>query len=119
MNFIYAGKEIDNDTINRINLLLSTPKGTMPNDREYGIDISFLDNPINVSESLFVIEASYALEKYEKTITVDSVEFSTDDTTGEVTAIITLVDNIDYYGEDEDQDEEEEIDIEEEVEDDE
>ncbi|MGN1125845.1 MAG: hypothetical protein ACI4RI_00240 [Ruminococcus sp.] len=116
MNFIYAGKKVGDDTLNRINLLLSTPKGTMPNDREYGIDISFLDNPINLSEGLFVIEASYALEKYEKTITVDSVEFSIDDTTGEVTATITLVDNIDY---DEDEDEEEGIDIEEEVEEDE
>lgn len=117
MNFIYAGKKVDDDTLNRINLLLSTPKGTMPNDREYGIDISFLDNPINVSEGLFVIEASYALEKYEKTITVDSVEFIVNDVNGEVTAIITLVDNIDYY--DEDQDEEEDFDIEEEVEEDE
>lgn len=116
MNFIYAGKKVDDDTLNRINLLFSTPKGTMPNDREYGIDISFLDNPINVSESLFVIEASYALEKYEKTITVDSVEFNVDDVTGEVTATITLVDNIDY---DEDEDEEEDFDIEEEVEEDE
>lgn len=108
MNFIYAGKKVDDDTLNRINLLLSTPKGTMPNDREYGIDISFLDNPINVSESLFVIEASYALEKYEKTITIESAEFVFNETTGEVTAIITLVDNIDYYDEDEEEVEDDE-----------
>ncbi|MGN1130099.1 MAG: hypothetical protein ACI4Q8_02015 [Ruminococcus sp.] len=109
MNFIFVGKKVDDDTLNRINLLLSTPKGTMPNDRDYGIDVSFLDQPINLSESLFVIEASYALEKYEKTITVDAVDFSIEDTTGEVTATITLADNVDYY-------EEDDIAIEEEVE---
>jgi len=104
MNFIYAGKEIDNDTINRINLLLSTPKGTMPNDREYGIDMSFLDNPINVSESLFVIEASYALDRYEKNITIESAEFTVDKN-GEISAKINIVESVneddddidDYY----------------------
>ena len=106
MNFIFVGKKVDDDMLYRINLLLSTPKGTMLNDRDYGIDISFLDKPINLSESLFVIEASYALEKYEKTITVDSVEFTVDDVTGEVTATITLADNIDY-------EEDDDIDIEE------
>ncbi len=40
----------------RITLLLTTPVGTMPLDREFGTDWTFLDMPSEAAKSLFAAD---------------------------------------------------------------
>ena len=64
-------KEIES----RLKLLLTTPKGTMPMDRNYGIDFeAIIDKPIDVAQTCYATEVIKAVQRYENTVNVTSVE---------------------------------------------
>lgn len=65
---------------NRLRCLITTPQGTMPLDRNYGIDYSaFIDKPITVAQNAYATAVMDAVSKYEETVTVTSVDFITTD----------------------------------------
>ena len=94
---IVFGEEISEtqkaEAVHRLGKLFSTPKGTMPMNREYGIDFSeTVDMPPPVAKNTFVVAAAEAVEKYEPEFDVESVDFDTDDSeSGQLRDIITLV----------------------------
>lgn len=45
-------------------LLLSTPEGTMPLDREFGIQMNFVDKPPEVVKSLYTAEVTQKIPKF-------------------------------------------------------
>jgi phage baseplate assembly protein W len=64
-------KEIES----RLKLLLTTPKGTMPMDREYGIDFeAIIDKPLNVAENCYATEVIKAVGAYETNVNTVNVE---------------------------------------------
>lgn len=59
----------------RLRLLLTTPKGTMPMNRNYGIDFGeVLDKPMDVAQNCYATEVFKAVETYEDSVVVSSVE---------------------------------------------
>lgn len=59
----------------RLRLLLTTPKGTMPMNRNYGIDFGeVLDKPMDVAQNCYATEVFKAVETYEDSVIVSSVE---------------------------------------------
>jgi len=53
------------DVLNRLKILFGTPKGSVPLDRAFGLDHSFVDLPMNVAR-LKIIEAGVtAMRRYE------------------------------------------------------
>ena len=59
----------------RLRLLLTTPKGTMPMNRNYGIDFGeVLDKPMDVAQNCYATEVFKAVEAYEDSVVVSSVE---------------------------------------------
>jgi phage baseplate assembly protein W len=83
--------------VSRLGKLFSTPKGTMPMNREYGIDFSeTIDMPPPLAKNTFVVAAAEAMEEYEPEFAIDSVEFDDDDNeTGQLRGVVTLVPNSD------------------------
>lgn len=64
-------KEIEN----RIKLLVTTPKGSIPMDRNYGIDFgAVIDKPVAVAQNCFATEVINAVSQYETNVNVSSVE---------------------------------------------
>ena len=64
-------KEIES----RLKLLLTTPKGTMPMDRNYGIDFEeIIEKSIDVAQNCYATEVIKAVQRYENTVNVTSVE---------------------------------------------
>lgn len=60
----------------RLRALFSTPKGTMPLDREYGVDYSeFLDLPLEFAQNTFAVVVVELAAKYEPHIKIEGVEF--------------------------------------------
>lgn len=51
--------------IQNIALLLNTKKGTIPMYRDFGLPMEFIDKPIDVAETMAVLEISEVLEKFE------------------------------------------------------
>ena len=74
----------------RLKLLLATPKGTIPMERNYGIDFeAFLDKPINVAQNCYATEVIKAINSYESAVNVVNVACQPQDESS-FRAIITL-----------------------------
>ncbi len=56
-----------------INVILSTVKGSVALDRDFGIDISFIDNPTPRAIMKAKINISEAIKKYEPRVEVKKV----------------------------------------------
>ena len=46
-------------------IILATPKGSVPMYRDFGLDMSFLDKPMNVAKNMAVIPVREAIEEWE------------------------------------------------------
>lgn len=55
--------------------LFATRTGTQPVDREFGISWECLDEPPDVAESLFYLEASRKVERYEPRVFIEDITF--------------------------------------------
>lgn len=66
----------------QIRTVLNTRKGSVPLDRDFGIDWDCIDKPIPEARQLLVSEIAQALREYVPSVTLKSIEFSTlDDST--------------------------------------
>ena len=53
------------EILRNVAVILSTPKGSVPMYREFGLDMSFLDKPVNVAKNMAVIPVREAIEQWE------------------------------------------------------
>ena len=61
--------------IQGIKTLVSTPIGSVPLDRGFGIDFSFIDKPADIAKQLFTSQFYDKLNKYFPEIKIESIEF--------------------------------------------
>jgi len=71
----------------RISLLLSTREGTVPLDREFGLDMDFLDMPTETAKSLYTAEITRKIAQFIPEVRVGAVTWSA----GEAGTIIPKV----------------------------
>lgn len=57
-------------------LLLSTPEGSMPLDREFGINMDFVDKPPETVKSLYTAEVTKKIPKFIPWVRVKEVSWS-------------------------------------------
>ncbi len=67
-----------NEILRNVALILSTPKGSVPMYREFGLDMSFLDKPMNVAKNMAVIPVREAVEEWEKRAVYKGMELTQD-----------------------------------------
>ena len=67
-----------NAVLQNIAVILSTPMGTVPLYRDFGLDWSFLDKPTPVAKVLMVALVREAIQRWEPRATVLDVSFSED-----------------------------------------
>ncbi len=53
------------EVLRNVAVILATPKGSVPMYRDFGLDQSFLDKPMNVAKTLAVIPVKEAIEQWE------------------------------------------------------
>lgn len=77
LKFNYSASDID-DIRRCLSTLYATATGTMPNDRDFGLDQSFLDMPPPIAKSEFTLEVVEKTEIYEPRVNVEGVTFASD-----------------------------------------
>lgn len=77
-NSIIDASDISEDVLNCLKTILSTPAGTVTFDRNFGIDISILDEPMNLVPILLTVEIIKKIRLYETRVAVKEVTFTTD-----------------------------------------
>lgn len=53
------------EILRNVAVILATPKGSVPMYRDFGLDMSFLDKPMNVAKNMAVIPVREAIEEWE------------------------------------------------------
>lgn len=53
------------EILRNVAVILATPKGSVPLYREFGLDNSFLDKPMNLAKNMAVIPVKEAIEEWE------------------------------------------------------
>jgi phage baseplate assembly protein W len=72
----------NNEILQNIQVILTTPAGTVPFDRDFGIDMSILDAPIGVAKAKLTVEYTKKIKKYEPRAKVEKVSFTGDAVSG-------------------------------------
>ena len=75
---IKIGAEGMEEVLQNVAIIIATPKGSVPLDREFGVDYSFLDAPTPKALALFRADVVRAVEKYEPRAKVLEVDFYAD-----------------------------------------
>ena len=57
-------------------LLLSTPEGAMPLDREFGINMDFLDLPPEVAKSIYTAEVTKKIPQFIPAVRVQEITWT-------------------------------------------
>jgi GPW/gp25 family protein len=65
--------EAPEDVIERLYVLLSTPKGTVCYDRAFGIDMGILDLPLPIARVKYMADCIEQINKYEPTVKLKDV----------------------------------------------
>lgn len=79
------------EIIRNVQTILTTPVGTCPLYRDFGLDIAYLDHPMELAQNLFSLAAMEAVELWEPRVQVASVTFSAD-ASGHLTAKVVIAD---------------------------
>ncbi len=75
-NIRFAESETVSSVLQNIAVILTTPRGSVPLYREFGLDQSFVDKPIPVARAMMISLVREAIERWEPRATVVNVTFS-------------------------------------------
>ncbi len=64
---------------NTLKTIFTTPQGTVPFDRNFGVDMSILDEPVNLAQGKLIVEFARKVQLYEPRVKIKEVNFVTDD----------------------------------------
>jgi len=74
--------EIAEEIIRNIRMIFTTPMGTVPFDRDFGIDWSILDKPLPQAKGLLTVEYINKVRQYEPRARVQEVTYKHEGTDG-------------------------------------
>ncbi len=79
-----APSTVVEEVLQNVAMILSTPKFTVPLDRNFGLSARFLDKPSPVSEAMIIAEVIDAIEEYEPRAEILNVTFERDESIGKL-----------------------------------
>ena len=73
INFGATGVE---EILQNVRMIISTPKYSVPLDREFGVDATLVDKPMSIARSKIAVDLIDAIRRYEPRVDVTGVEFT-------------------------------------------
>lgn len=74
INGVYE-RELRNDILEKCEFLLTLIKGTIPMNRDIGIDPGIVSQPLYIAQQMYTMSAIETIEKYETRAIVEEVQF--------------------------------------------
>ena len=90
LNMLARGVE---EILQNIAIILSSPKGSVTLDRNFGIDMSALDLPLEMAENICTAQIIEAIQDYEPRVKVTKVTYEKDHLTGSLKPKVMVVMN--------------------------
>lgn len=88
----FAPQNTQREILQNCSTILSTSKFSVPLDRDFGVDVNYVDAPLLSAKAKAESEIFAALKKYEPRVTVKQITWSAD-TEGVVRAKVKVVIN--------------------------
>ena len=93
ISFEYGNSSAERQEIMRnVQTILATPLGTCPLYRDFGLDVSCLDHPMNLAQNLFAAAAMEAVERWESRVRITDVTLRMDPEDGRIKAKVVIAD---------------------------
>ena len=92
INGVYE-RELRNDILNKCEFLLTLIKGTIPMNRDIGIDPGIVSQPLYIAQQMYTMSAIETIEKYETRAIVEEVQFETTAGAGNMIPKVRLIYN--------------------------
>ena len=83
------------EVMQNVRLILTTRRGTVPLDRNFGVSFEFLDSPINLTQAKAEQEIFMQIKKYEPRATLKQIEWAADALTGQLSPKVKVEVNLD------------------------
>lgn len=64
------------EILQNVRTILTTVKGTIPLDREFGIDDRIIDMPMHIAQAKLSNEIFQAIKRYEPRVTIGNISFT-------------------------------------------
>jgi phage baseplate assembly protein W len=78
------------EVMQNVRIILTTRRGTVPLDRDFGISFEFLDSPINTTRAKVEQEIFLQLKKYEPRAILKQIMWETDVTSGQISPSVKV-----------------------------
>lgn len=75
---VSSHSSVNEEVIRNVKVLLTTFSGTVPFDRDFGINPDIMDLPSNEAEGAYMMECMVKIRKYEPRAIVDEIDFMND-----------------------------------------
>lgn len=92
INGVYE-RQLRNDILEKCEFLLSVFKGTVPMNRDIGIDPDIVSQPLYIAQQMYTMSAIETIEKYETRAIVEEVKFETTAGAGNMIPKVRLIYN--------------------------
>lgn len=86
-------RRIRQEVMEKIRFLLTCTKGTIPMNREIGIDSDILDLPLYMAQNKFTVSAMELIETFEPRAAVDEISFIESGNAGNLIPKVVLIYN--------------------------
>lgn len=80
---------LEREIARNVQTILTTPVGSCPLYRDFGLDASIIDRPMDVARNLYAVAVMEAVERFEPRVRVQGVTF-TPDLTGRLRAKVVI-----------------------------
>ena len=87
---VIYGAEGVTEVVQNVRTILTTRKGTVPLDRDFGLAFTFLDSPVNATMEIIKQEVFQAIRKYEPRAKVKQISFKNDPMIGKIYPTVTV-----------------------------
>lgn len=74
----FCESDLVSSVLQNIAVILTTPKGSVPLYRDFGINTKILDKPMPIAKVLMISEVREAIERWESRATVQNITFFED-----------------------------------------
>lgn len=92
INNVYE-RELREEILDKALFLLSCIKGTIPMNREIGLDPDIISGPAHIAQNLYTISAIELIDEFEPRASVEEVSFAASGDAGNMTPKVVLTYN--------------------------
>ncbi len=89
-SYVFIETDTVRSVLQNLSLLYATKRGTVPQYREFGLPMEFIDKPMHVAQTLAVAEIIEATEIFEPRATIVDVSFEIDNISGRMIPVVEV-----------------------------